>query len=207
MKGLIWGFYGGQEAGTAIGEALFGKVNPSGKLPMTFEKKWEDSPAYNSYHDPDKDKHVAYTEGIFIGYRGYDKLKREVQYPFGYGLSYTTFKLSNIVVSKPNADGTVEVTCRLANTGKRDGAQVIQAYVGKAENSPVERPQKELRKFEKIFLKAGESTTVKMTLPKESFMYFDVNRTQFVTDPGIYNIMLGFSSRDIKAQKNIQYTL
>lgn len=85
---------------------------------MTFEKKWEDSPAYNSYHDPDKDKHVAYTEGIFIGYRGYDKLKREVQYPFGYGLSYTTFKLSNIVVSKPNADGTVEVTCRLANTGK-----------------------------------------------------------------------------------------
>ena len=207
LKGLIWGFYGGQEAGTAIGEALFGKVNPSGKLPMTFEKKWEDSPAYNSYHDPDKDKHVAYTEGIFIGYRGYDKLKREVQYPFGYGLSYTTFKLSNIVVSKPNADGTVEVTCRLANTGKRDGAQVIQAYVGKAENSPVERPQKELRKFEKIFLKAGESTTVKMTLPKESFMYFDVNRTQFVTDPGIYNIMLGFSSRDIKAQKNIQYTL
>lgn len=207
LKGLIWGFYGGQEAGTAIGEALFGKVNPSGKLPMTFEKKWEDSPAYNSYHDPDKDKHVAYTEGIFIGYRGYDKLKREVQYPFGYGLSYTTFKLSNIVVSKPNADGTVEVTCRLANTGKKDGAQVIQAYVGKAENSPVERPQKELRKFEKIFLKAGESTTVKMTLPKESFMYFDVNRTQFVTDPGIYNIMLGFSSRDIKAQKNIQYTL
>ena len=207
LKGLIWGFYGGQEAGTAIGEALFGKVNPSGKLPMTFEKKWEDNPAYKSYHDPDKDKHVAYTEGIFIGYRGYDKLKREVQYPFGYGLSYTTFKLSNIVVSKPNADGTVEVTCRLANTGKRDGAQVIQAYVGKAENSPVERPEKELRKFEKIFLKAGESTTVKMTLPKESFMYFNVNRTQFVTEPGIYNIMLGFSSRDIKAQKNIQYTL
>ena len=207
LKGLIWGFYGGQEAGTAIGEALFGKVNPSGKLPMTFEKKWEDNPAYKSYHDPDKDKHVAYTEGIFIGYRGYDKLKREVQYPFGYGLSYTTFKLSNIVVSKPNADGTVEVTCRFANPGKRDGAQGIQAYVGKAENSPVERPEKELRKFEKIFLKAGESTTVKMTLPKESFMYFNVNRTQFVTDPGIYNIMLGFSSRDIKAQKNIQYTL
>ena len=195
----------GQEAGTAVGEALFGKINPSGKLPMTFEKKWEDNPAYNSYYDPDGDKHVAYTEGIFIGYRGYDKLKREVQYPFGYGLSYTTFKLSDLTVSKPNADGTVEVTCRLANTGKRDGAQVVQAYVGKTESSPVERPEKELRKFEKVFLQAGESTTVKMTLPKESFMYFDVNSTQIVTDPGTYNIMLGFSSRDIKIQKNIQY--
>ena len=205
LKGLIWAFYGGQEAGTAVGEALFGKINPSGKLPMTFEKKWEDNPAYNSYYDPDGDKHVAYTEGIFIGYRGYDKLKREVQYPFGYGLSYTTFKLSDLTVSKPNADGTVEVTCRLANTGKRDGAQVVQAYVGKTESSPVERPEKELRKFEKVFLQAGESTTVKMTLPKESFMYFDVNSTKFVTDPGTYNIMLGFSSRDIKIQKNIQY--
>ena len=120
-------------------------------------------------------------------------------------MSYTTFKLSDLTVSKPNADGTVEVTCRLANTGKRDGAQVVQAYVGKTESSPVERPEKELRKFEKVFLQAGESTTVKMTLPKESFMYFDVNSTQFVTDPGTYNIMLGFSSRDIKIQKNIQY--
>ena len=105
------------------------------------------------------------------------------------------FKLSDLTVSKPNADGTVEVTCRLANTGKRDGAQVVQAYVGKTESSPVERPEKELRKFEKVFLQAGESTTVKMTLPKESFMYFDVNSTQFVTDPGTYNIMLGFSSK------------
>lgn len=204
MKGLIWSFYGGQEAGIAVGETLFGKINPSGKLPMTFEKKWQDNPAYNSYHDPDGDKHVAYTEGIFIGYRGYDKLKREVQYPFGYGLSYTTFKLSDLNVSKQNADGTVEVTCRLSNTGKRDGAQVVQAYVGKTGNSVVERPEKELRKFAKVHLKAGESTTVKMQLPKESFMYFDVNSKKFVTDPGAYNVMLGFSSRDIKAQKSIQ---
>ncbi len=205
LKGLLWAFYGGQEAGTAVGEVLFGKVNPSGKLPMTFEKKWEDNPAYNSYHDRDGDKHVAYTEGIFIGYRGYDKLKREVQYPFGYGLSYTTFKLSDMTVSKPRADGTMEVTCRLTNTGKKDGAQVVQAYVGKTESSPVERPEKELRKFEKVFLKAGESSTVKMTLPKESFMYFDVNSKKFTADPGTYNILLGFSSRDIKLQKNIVF--
>lgn len=203
LKGLIWGFYGGQEAGTAVGEVLFGKVNPSGKLPMTFEKKWEDNPAYNSYHDPDGDKHVQYTEGVFIGYRGYDKLKREVQYPFGYGLSYTTFKLSNFTVSKPNADGAVEVTCKLTNTGKKDGVQVVQAYVGKAENSAVERPEKELRKFEKVFLKAGESTSVKMIIPQDAFTYYDVNAKKFVKDSGNYNVMLGFSSRDIKAQKSI----
>lgn len=107
------------------GETLFGKVNPSGKLPITFEKKWEDNPAYKSYYDPDNNKHVQYTEGIFIGYRGYDKLKREVQYPFGYGLSYTTFKISGMSVTGQKADGTVEVTCQLTNTGKRDGAQVV----------------------------------------------------------------------------------
>lgn len=206
MKGLIWAFYGGQEAGTAVGEALFGKVNPSGKLPMTFEKKWEDNPAFSSYHDPDGDKHVKYTEGIFIGYRGYDKLKREVQYPFGYGLSYTTFKLSDMKVGKQQADGTLEISCRLTNTGKKDGAQVVQAYVGKAGSSAVERPEKELRKFAKVFLKAGESQTVNMVLPKESFMYFDVNSKKFVTDPGTHNILLGFSSRDIKAQKTHSIT-
>lgn len=204
LKGLIWGFYGGQEAGTAIGEALFGKINPSGKLPMTFEKRWEDNPSYNSYHDPDGDKHVQYIEGIFIGYRGYDKLKREVQYPFGYGLSYTTFKLSDFAVSKPKTDGTVDVTCRLSNTGKKDGAQVVQVYVGKAESSAVERPEKELRKFEKIFLKAGESASVKMTIPQDAFTYYDVHTKKFVMDPGSYTVMLGFSSRDIKMQKPIQ---
>lgn len=203
MNALIWGFYGGQEAGTAAGEILFGKVNPSGKLPMTFEKKWEDNPAYNSYHDPDGDKHVKYTEGIFIGYRGYDKLKREVQYPFGHGLSYTSFKLSGLNVSRQNADGSVEVTCKLSNTGKRDGAQVVQAYVGRMGGS-IERPEKELRKYEKIFLKAGESTTVKMTLPKEAFTYYSTNAHEFVIDPGTYNILLGFSSRDIKAQKAVE---
>ena len=171
---------------------------------MTFEKRWEDNPAYNSQHDPDGDKHVAYTEGVFIGYRGYDKLKRDVQYPFGYGLSYTTFKLSSVTVSKQNADGTVEVTCKLTNTGKKEGAQVVQVYVGKAGSSAVERPEKELRKFEKVFLKAGESKAVKMVIPQSAFTYFDVNTKKFVKDAGNYNVMLGFSSRDIKVQKVVQ---
>lgn len=170
---------------------------------MTFEKKWEDNPAFNSYHDPDGDKHVKYTEGIFIGYRGYDKLKRDVQYPFGYGLSYTSFNLSGLTVSKQNADGSVEVSCKLTNTGKRDGAQVVQAYVGRV-GGIIERPEKELKKFEKVFLKAGESATVRMTLPKDAFTYYSTNAKDFVVDAGTYNIMLGFSSRDIKTQKPVQ---
>ena len=202
IDGLLWGFYGGQEAGTAVGEILFGRVNPSGKLPMTFEKKWEDNPAYHSYHDPDGDKHVRYTEGIFIGYRGYDKLKRDVQYPFGYGLSYTTFRLSDVKVGRQAADGSVEVTCTLKNTGKRDGAQVIQTYVGRI-GGQIERPEKELKKYEKVFLKAGESQIVTMTLPRTAFTYYSTNAQDFIVDPGQYNVMLGFSSRDILSTQTV----
>lgn len=204
LKGLLWAWYGGQESGNAIADVIFGKVNPSGKLPMTFEKKWEDNPAYNSYHDADGDKHVAYTEGIFIGYRGYDKLKRDVQYPFGYGLSYTTFQLSDVYMGKPQADGSVKVSFTLTNTGKRDGAQVVQAYVGRTQSGKVDRPEKELKGFKKIFLKAGTSETVSLTLPKEAFTYYDTFSKQFEVEPGEYNIMLGFSSRDIKCTQKIK---
>jgi beta-glucosidase len=204
LKALLWDWYAGQEGGRAVADVLFGDINPSGKLPMTFEKRWEDNPVYNSYYDSDGDKHVAYSEGIFVGYRGYDQLKREVQYPFGYGLSYTTFKLSGLTFSAQHEDGSVDVTCQLANTGKRAGAQVVQAYVGATESS-VERPDKELKCFKKVFLKAGETTTVKMTLPKEAFSYYNVNEKQFVTESGGYRIMLGFSSRDIKTEKIFLY--
>ena len=109
-----------------------------------------------------------------------------------------------MVASAPNADGSVKVTCKLTNTGKRDGAQVIQAYVGRDKSGIVDRPEKELKKFEKVFLKTGETKTVTMTLPKDAFTYYSTIDKQFVTDPGIYNIMLGFSSREIKGQKSIQ---
>ena len=204
LDGLLWGWYAGQEGGTAIADVLFGKVNPSGKLPMTFEKKWEDNPAYNNYYDPDGDKHVKYNEGIFIGYRGYDKLKREVQYAFGSGLSYTDFKVSDLTVSKPDTNGEITITSRLSNIGKIAGAQVLQIYVGKTEKGIVERPEKELKSFKKIFLKPGQSQSVKITLPKEAFTYFDINTKGFVKDSGMYNIMLGFSSRDIKLKKSVQ---
>lgn len=202
VSGLLWSWYAGQEGGKAIAEVLFGKVNPSGKLPVSFEKKWEDNPAYNSYYDPDGDKHVKYTEGLLIGYRGYDKLKRDVQYPFGYGLSYTTFKISNPVISGPNDKGAITINFRLSNQGKRAGAEVVQVYTGPV-NSPADRPEKELRKFKKIFLKAGGSELVTLEVSKEAFTVYDVKAHAFVKEEGKYRIMLGFSSRNIKWQKDI----
>lgn len=205
VQALLWDWYGGQENGTAVADVLFGKVNPSGKLPMTFEYRWEDNPAYDSYHDADGDRHVAYTEGIFTGYRGYDKLGRDVRYPFGHGLSYTTFRLSDMKVGTPAADGTVQVSCRLTNTGRRAGAQVVQAYVGKdaSDQARAERPVRELRGYRKVFLEPGKSAEVTMTLPADSFRYYDTARHAFTADPGLYNIMLGFSSRDIKSTRQL----
>ena len=200
---LLWAWYAGQESGQALADVLFGRVNPSGKLPMTFEKRWEDNPAYHSYHDPDGDKHVAYTEGIYIGYRGYDKLGREVQYPFGYGLSYTTFRLADMQVSDQKADGSVEVSCTLKNTGRRDGAQVVQVYVGKT-GGLSDRPVKELKDYRKVFLRAGESRQLTFTLPQEAFTYYNPAAKDFIADPGQYRLMLAFSSRDVQLQKDIR---
>ncbi len=195
---ILWSFYGGQQGGTAIADILFGKTNPSGHLPITIERAWSENPTYNSYHDPDGDKHVRYSEGIFMGYRGYDKLDRQVLYPFGHGLSYTTFSINGLTIGEQQADGSIEVSCTLSNTGSRDGAQVVQLYVGREGECPVERPVKELRDFAKVFLRAGESQQVTFTLKPDAFSYYDVNRHDFVYDAGQYNIMLGFSSRDIR---------
>ncbi|MCF0196283.1 MAG: fibronectin type III-like domain-contianing protein, partial [Bacteroidaceae bacterium] len=158
---------------------------------------WANNPTYNSYHDPDGDKHVEYTEGIFVGYRGYDKLNRAVQYPFGYGLSYTTFEATDMTVGAQQADGSVEVSCNLANTGGMDGAQVVQVYVGR-DGGEVERPLRELKGYEKVNVPAGETRRVSVRLPREAFTYYDTTRHDFVYDPGQYTISLGFSSRDIR---------
>jgi len=162
------------------------------------ERAWSENPCFNSYHDPDGDKHVQYSEGIFMGYRGYDKLGREVLYPFGFGLSYTTFSIDDLSIGEQQEDGSIEVSCTLSNTGSRDGAQVVQLYVGREGECSVERPVKELRDFQKVFLRAGESQQLTFTLKPEAFSYYDVAHHDFVYDAGAYNIMLGFSSRDIR---------
>lgn len=201
LKGLIWGWYGGQEAGTAMAKVLLGDLNPSGKLPVTFEKRWEDNPVYNSYYD--LNKRVKFTEGVFVGYRGYDKLNRVVQYPFGYGLSYTTFAISNLQANTLNENNNLfEISFNIKNTGSMAGAEVIQLYLNKQGGSPVERPLRELKNYEKIFLQPNEEKTVSMTLTKDDFSYYSVEAKKFVVDNGIYKIELGTSSRDIKLSTN-----
>ena len=171
---------------------------------VTFEKKWEDNPTYNSYYDPDHDFHVPYTEGIFVGYRGYDKFNREVQYPFGFGLSYTTFKLSDMrVFQDPVDDRKAKITCKLTNTGKKGGSEVVQLYIGKPSNNGVEQPLKELKSFKKVYLEPGQSAEVEMDLTKDSFSYYSVDKHDFVVDPGVFKLMLGVSSRNIVSQQNI----
>lgn len=206
LQAILWGWYGGQEAGQAMAEILLGDVNPSGKLPVSFEKQWSDNPTYNSYYDSDNDKHVKFTEGIFVGYRGHDKNKTAVQYPFGYGLSYTTFELSGMSVKNVSeCDNLAEVTFTIKNTGKVAGAEVVQCYVGKQGESPVERAVRELKNYEKIYLEPGESKTVTMTLDKGAFSYYDVTEgvKDFVVDNGTYTIDLGTSSRDIRLTDNV----
>ncbi len=209
LKGLLWGWYGGQEAGTAMAQVLFGEINPSGKLPVTFEKQWADNPTYNSYHDSDGDKHVKFTEGVFVGYRGFDKLNRTVQYPFGYGLSYTTFKLSNMQANKiTEGENIVEVNFTIKNTGAVAGAEVVQLYVNKQGGSPVERPLRELKNYEKVYLQPGEEKTITLKLNKDDFSYYSVEKKKFVVDAGNYKLELGVSSRDMKlsADVNIENT-
>jgi beta-glucosidase len=178
-------------------------VNPSGKLPMTFEKKAEDNPTFGHYQHHG-DFHVKWTEGIFVGYRGYDKNKVQPLYPFGFGLSYTTFKLSGLHVAAPDAEGNVNVEFNLANTGKRAGAEVVQVYVSKIGGSPVARPIKELKQFTKVHLAQGQSQQVCLKLNKDAFKYYDTTSHSFVTDAGTYNILVGTSSRDIQLKSQVK---
>lgn len=203
LKALIWAWYAGQEGGTALANILFGKVNPSGKLPMTFEKKAQDNPTYANYQDQGG-MHVKWTEGIFVGYRGYEHNHVIPLYPFGYGLSYTTFKLSGLKIGTPTSDGTVVVSFTLKNTGKRKGSEVVQIYVGKDGTSPVERPIKELKQFAKISLQAGQNKQINFKLNKEAFKYYDVKSHNFVTDTGNYNIFVGTSSQDIRLKGKVK---
>lgn len=203
VKGLVWAWYSGQEGATALADVLFGNVNPSGKLPMTFEKKAEDNPTFSHYQH-NGDFHVKWTEGIFVGYRGYEKNKVQPLYPFGFGLSYTTFKLSGLHVSAPDAAGQVNVEFTLTNTGRRAGAEVVQVYVAKQGGSPVPRPIKELKQFTKVHLDAGQAQQVCLSLNKDAFKYYDTTTHSFVTDAGIYKILVGTSSRDIKLQSQVK---
>lgn len=200
-KALLHAWYPGQEGGTAVADILFGKVNPSGKLPASFEKKWEDNPTFNNYYDPDGDKRVSYKEGLNVGYRYYDLGKVQPQFPFGYGLSYTTFEYSNLKITS-NGGTDVTLTFSIKNTGNYDGAEVAQVYVSQP-NAPVQRPVKELKGFDKVFFKKGETKTVTIKLDTDAFSYFKTEKNAFGYDAGTFEIRVGASSQNIKLKGEV----
>lgn len=195
----IW--YAGQEGGTAIAEILFGKINPSGKLPVSFEKKWPDNPAFNYYYDPANTKRVAYKEGIFLGYRHYDRSMVKPAFPFGFGLSYTSFRYSDLKITKEGS-AKVRVQFTVTNTGKMDGAEVAQLYIRQL-NSIVPRPYKELKAFSKTFLKKGEKKTISISLDANAFEYYSTTKHAFVHDAGGYEIIVAASAEDIRLRRTI----
>jgi beta-glucosidase len=202
VQGIFETWYSGEEGGTAAARLLFGEDDPSGHLPISWEKQITDNPSYTHYYpDPGTNK-IVYREGIFVGYRGYEHNHVEPQYPFGFGLSYTTFSFGNLE-STPAGDGSFHVTFDVTNTGKRAGATVAQLYVGQVSPS-VERPAKELKGFERVSLQPGETKRVALDLDPRSFSYFDVKSAAWQADAGIYTLMLGDSSEDIQQKITVQ---
>lgn len=202
VKGVVEAYLGGQAVGGAVCDILFGKVNPSAKLPETFPIRLEDNPSYLSYIG--EGDMVEYREGIFVGYRYYDKKKMDVLFPFGYGLSYTTFMYSNLTVDKEQMKDTdtLRVTVDVTNTGSVAGKEVVQLYVADRESTVI-RPVKELRDFAKVELAPGETKTVTFTLDRRAFAYYSVRIHDWYVETGAFDIMIGKSSRDIVLTKTV----
>lgn len=196
---VLWAWYPGQEAGNAIADVLFGDVNPSGRLPMTFPRRLQDNPAYINY--PGENGQVYYGEGLFVGYRYYDKKGIDPLFPFGYGLSYTTFEYSNLVVE---VGDPIRLRVDVRNTGTRAGKEVVQVYVRDVQ-SRLMRPEKELKAFAKVTLLPGETQTVTFTLDEEALAYYDPARPGWVTEAGEFEVLVGSSSRDIRLQSRFSY--
>ncbi len=204
---LVQMWYLGQEAGQAITAILFGDVNPSGKLPHTMPYSLADTPTPKLNTPEYNAKKVTYTEGIFVGYRWYDKKNIEPMFPFGYGLSYTTFEYGKAKPSKTklDKDSTITVKVDIKNTGKIDGKEVVQLYI--TDPAPkLPKAVRELKGFDKVAVKAGSSETAKMTIGPRDLSYYDVNAGKFRADKGKYVVAVGASSRDIKDTFEIELT-
>jgi len=201
-KAVLEAYLGGQALGGAIADILFGIVNPSGKLAETFPMKLSDNPSYLNF--PGEGDKVEYKEGIFVGYRYYDKKDIEPLFPFGYGLSYTSFEYSNLTVDKKKLKDTdtVSVHVTVKNTGTRAGKEIVQLYIQDVE-SRVIRPEKELKGFEKVLLQPREEKTISFTLNKRSFAYYNVELKDWHVETGDFHILIGKSSRDIVLSERI----
>lgn len=196
VKGVLEGYLGGQALGGAIADLLFGLTSPSGKLAETFPKKLIHNPSYLNF--PGDGETVEYREGIFVGYRHYDTRDVEPLFPFGYGLSYTSFEYSDLQVDKKQIkdDETITVTVKIKNTGSMSGKEVVQLYVSDVE-STMSRPEKELKGFEKVSLQPGEQKTVTFELGNRAFAYYNVKLKDWHVETGTFEILVGKSSRNI----------
>ena len=197
VKAVLNSYLGGQAGGGAVADILTGKVNPSGKLPETYPLVYADTPAVNNF--PGNPATVEHRESIYIGYRYYERAGQAVRYPFGHGLSYTTFKYSDIKLDKSEADENDEITVtfKVKNTGTVAGAEIAQLYVADKE-STIFRPVKELKGFKKVFLEAGEEKEISISLGRRAFAFWNVNANDWTVESGAFEILVGASSADIR---------
>jgi beta-glucosidase len=207
VPALLQSWYAGQEGGTALAEILLGVTNPSGHLPATFERRAEDNPTYNNYYPVGDTKKVEYKEGIFVGYRGYQHDNIKPLFPFGFGLSYTTFQFANLAVTPESAGSNPQVTVAfdVTNTGSRAGAEVAQVYVSE-EHPSVPRPVRELKGFERVQLAPGATGHVKVTLDARSFAFYDVDKKKWTIDPGKFSIEVGDSVESLPLKGAVELT-
>ena len=209
VKAVLMAWYPGQQGGLAVSEIITGKISPSGKLPISIEAKLDDNPSYENYHENvdrirlpkiNPYSRVEYREGIFVGYRGYESNGVLPLFPFGYGLSYTDFEYSDLSVTPDGEEFVVSV--KVKNIGKYAASEVVQVYVGDQECRLI-RPKKELKGFEKVYLKPGQSETVSVRLGSEAFRFYDPVMHQWQIEPGIFNIYVGSSSADIRLTETL----
>jgi len=201
-KAIVQAWYAGMEGGNALASILFGEVNPSGKLPMTFPEKLEDSPAHSIARYPDENLLIDHKDDIYVGYRYFDTFQVEPAFAFGHGLSYTSFEYRDLSIDQE--DDVVKVSLRVSNTGQVAGADVVQVYV-KDEEASLKRPDKELKAFQKVLLEPGASATVTMQLDEAAFSYYDDASKAWVLEPGKFTILAGSSSRDIRLSGEVEW--
>lgn len=202
VKAVLNSGLAGQAGGIAVANILAGKVNPSGKTSETYPLAYSDAPTYGNY--PAGPVTSEHRESVYIGYRYYDSAKKDVLFPFGHGLSYTTFEYSDLALSSDSItdSGELKVSFKIKNTGRVDGAEIAQLYVSD-KASTIYRPEKELRAFKKVFLKAGEEKTVELALSKRAFAFYNVNTADWCVESGEFEILVGASSRDIKLKGTV----
>jgi beta-glucosidase len=205
VPALLQAWFPGQEGGTAIAEILLGAVNPSGRLPATFERRQEDNPAFDHYYPRPGTRRILYEEGIFVGYRGFEQNNIAPLFPFGHGLSYATFEYGNLEITpRTTRDGNVQVSVEVTNTGNRAGAEVVQVYVADS-HSEVPRPPKELKGFAKVRLEPGETRRVTIELDRRSFAYYDTGEDGWAVAPGVFAVLVGRSSAAIELRGEVTF--